>query len=134
MVDALVLKLPTKLVVAKEKELLVQKINGETLTSESREIHNSLVALLVFAENFNFPFGWKDQGNSRGADEGVGGLGQALTRGKKRGKRETFLLMSQETEKKFLLALLFINRIKPEVIEYEFKYLNYLNNTEYKYE
>ena len=57
MVDALVLKLPTKLVVAKEKELLVQKINGETLTSESREIHNSLVALLVVAENFNFPFG-----------------------------------------------------------------------------
>ena len=57
MVDALVVELPTKLVVAKENDLLVQKVNGETLTSESREIHNSLVALLVFAENFNFPFG-----------------------------------------------------------------------------
>ena len=56
MVDALVLKLPTKLVVAKEKEFLVQEVNGPTLTSESREIHNSLVALLVVAENFNFPF------------------------------------------------------------------------------
>ena len=53
MVDALVVKLPTKLVVAKEKEFLVQEVNGPTLTSESREIHNSLVALLVFAENFN---------------------------------------------------------------------------------
>ena len=50
-------ELPTKLAVAKENDLLVQKVNGETLTSESREIHNSLVALLVFAENFNFPFG-----------------------------------------------------------------------------
>ena len=58
LVDALVLELPIKLVVvAKEKEFLVQEVNGETLTSESREIHNSLVALLVFAENFNFPFG-----------------------------------------------------------------------------
>ena len=57
MVDALVLERPTKLVVAKKNDLLVQKVNGETLTSESREIHNSLVALLVFAENFNFPFG-----------------------------------------------------------------------------
>ena len=57
LVDALVVELPTKLVVAKEKDLLVQKVNGETLTSESWEIHNSLVALLVFAENFNFPFG-----------------------------------------------------------------------------
>ena len=57
MVDALVVELPTKLVVAKEDDLLVQKVNGETLTSESREIHNSLVALLIFAENFNFPFG-----------------------------------------------------------------------------
>ena len=57
MVNALVFKLSIKLVVAKEKDLLVQKVNGETLTSESREIHNSLVALLVFAENFNFPFG-----------------------------------------------------------------------------
>ena len=58
MVDALVVELPIKLVVvAQEKEFLVQKVNGETLTSESREIHNSLVALLVFAENFNFPFG-----------------------------------------------------------------------------
>ena len=57
LVDALVLERPTKLVVAKEKEFLVQEVNGPTLTSESREIHNSLVALLVFAENFNFPFG-----------------------------------------------------------------------------
>ena len=57
LVDALVVELPTKLVVAKKNDLLVQKVNGETLTSESREIHNSLVALLVFAENFNFPFG-----------------------------------------------------------------------------
>ena len=58
MVDALVVELPIKLVVvAKEKEFLVQEVNGPTLTSESREIHNSLVALLVFAENFNFPFG-----------------------------------------------------------------------------
>ena len=57
MVNALVFKLSIKLVVAKEKDLLVQKVNGETLTSKSREIHNSLVALLVFAENFNFPFG-----------------------------------------------------------------------------
>ena len=57
LVDALVVELPTKLVVAKKNDLLVQKVNGETLTSKSREIHNSLVALLVFAENFNFPFG-----------------------------------------------------------------------------
>ena len=57
LVDALVLERPTKLVVAKEKEFLVQEVNGPTLTSESREIHNSLVALLVLAENFNFPFG-----------------------------------------------------------------------------
>ena len=57
LVDALVVELPTKLVVAKENDLLVQKVNGETLTSESREIHNSLVALLIFTENFNFPFG-----------------------------------------------------------------------------
>ena len=57
LVDALVVELPTKLVVAKEKEFLVQEVNGPTLTSESREIHNSLVALLVVAENFNFPFG-----------------------------------------------------------------------------
>ena len=57
LVDALVLKRPTKLVVAKKNDLLVQKVNGETLTSESREIHNSLVALLVFAENFNLSSG-----------------------------------------------------------------------------
>ena len=57
LVDALVLERPTKLVVAKEKEFLVQEVNGPTLTSESREIHNSVVALLVVAENFNFPFG-----------------------------------------------------------------------------
>ena len=57
LVDALVVELPTKLVVAKENDLLVQKVNGETLTSESREIHNSLVALLIFAENFNLSRG-----------------------------------------------------------------------------
>ena len=42
--------------------------------------------------------------------------------------------MSQETERKFLIALLFFNKIKPEVIEYEFKHLNYFNDTEYEYE
>ena len=57
MVNALVFKLSIKLVVAKEEDFLVQKVKGSALTSKIREIHNSLVALLVFAENFNFPFG-----------------------------------------------------------------------------
>ena len=57
LVDALVFKLSTKLVVAQENELLVQEVNGATFTSKTRKLHNSLVALLVFAENLNLSRG-----------------------------------------------------------------------------
>ena len=57
LVDALVFKLSTNLVVAQENKLLVQEVNGATLASKTWEVHNLLVALLVFAENFNFSAG-----------------------------------------------------------------------------
>ena len=57
LVDALVFKFSAKLLVAKENELLVQEVNGATFTSKTRKLHNSLVALLVFAENFNLSRG-----------------------------------------------------------------------------
>ena len=57
LVDALVFKLSTNLVVAQENKLLVQEVNGASLSSKTWEVHNPLVALLVFAENFNFSRG-----------------------------------------------------------------------------
>ena len=57
LVDALVLELSTKLLVPKEHKLLVQEVNGATFTSKTRKLHNSLIALLVFAENFNLSRG-----------------------------------------------------------------------------
>ena len=57
LLDALVFKLATKLVVAQENKLLVQEVNGAPLASKTWEVHNPLVALLVFAENFNFSRG-----------------------------------------------------------------------------
>ena len=57
LVDALVFKLSTNLVVAQENKLLVQEVNGAPLASKTWEVYNPLVALLVFAENFNFSRG-----------------------------------------------------------------------------
>ena len=57
LVYAFIFKLSTKLVVAQENKLLVQEVNGATFTSKTRKLHNSLVALLVFAENFNLSRG-----------------------------------------------------------------------------
>ena len=44
------------------------------MASKVWKIHNLLVALLVFAENFNLPSGREDKCNSRGTDISVGGL------------------------------------------------------------
>ena len=55
--DTLEFKLATKLVVAQENKLLVQEVNGAPLASKTWEVHNPLVALLVFAENFNLSRG-----------------------------------------------------------------------------
>ena len=82
LVDAFVSKLSTELVVAKENKLLVQKIERVTFTSEVWEIHNFLVALLVFAENFNLSSGRENECYCRSTHIGVGSLGQAKTKGK----------------------------------------------------
>ena len=75
MVDAFVFKLSAKLAVVPQKnELLVQKSNRVALTPEERRIHDLLTALLVFAENFNFPSGRNYQRNSRGTNVRVWGL------------------------------------------------------------
>ena len=83
LVDALILKSSIKLVFMKKDQLILQKVDGATLTSKSWELHNLLIALLVLAENLNLSSGGKDQSYCGGADEGAGGLGQASTRGKK---------------------------------------------------
>ena len=73
--DAFVFKLSAKLAVVPQKnELLVQKSNRVALTPEERRIHDLLTALLVFAENFNFPSGRNYQRNSRGTNVRVWGL------------------------------------------------------------
>ena len=82
LVDAFVSKLPAELVVAKENKLLIQKINRVTFTSKVWEIHNFLVALLVFAENFNLSSGRENECHCRSTHIGVGSLGQAKTKGK----------------------------------------------------
>ena len=82
LVDAFVFKLSPNLVVAKENKLLVQKIDRVTFTSEVWEIHNFLVALLVFAENFNLSSGRENECYCRSTHIGVGSLGQAKTKGK----------------------------------------------------
>ena len=80
LVDALILKSSIKLVFTKKDQLILQKVDGATLTSKSWELHNLLIALLVLAENLNLSSGGKDQSYCRVANEGVGGLGQASTR------------------------------------------------------
>ena len=45
-----------------------------TLNFKAWKIHNLLVALLFFAENFNLSSGREDECNSRGTDISVGGL------------------------------------------------------------
>ena len=82
LVDAFVFKLSPNLVVAKENKLLVQKIDRVTFTSEVWEIHNFLVALLVFAENFNLSSGREDECYCWSTHVCVGSLEQAKTKGK----------------------------------------------------
>ena len=83
LVDALVLESSTTLVLTKKDQLLVQEVDGAALSSKGREIENLLVAPLVVTENLNLSGGGHDQSYCRGTDEGVGGLGQASTRGTK---------------------------------------------------
>ena len=58
--NAFVFKLPAKFAcaVTKNDKLFIQKINGTAIALKRWEflIHNSLVALLIFAKNFDFPF------------------------------------------------------------------------------
>ena len=82
LVDAFVSKLPAELVVAKENKLLIQKIERVTFTSKVWEIHNFLVALLVFAENFNLSSGREDECYCWGTHVCVGSVEQAKTKGK----------------------------------------------------
>ena len=81
--DALVLESSATLVLTKKDQLLVQEVDGAALSSKGREIENLLVTLIVVAENLNLSGGGHDQSYSRGANKGVGGLGQASTRGTK---------------------------------------------------
>ena len=72
----------TERAVAEENKLLVQKIDRVTFTSEVWEIHNFLVALLVFAENFNLSSGREDECYCWSTHVCVGSLEQAKTKGK----------------------------------------------------
>ena len=58
--NAFVFTLLTKLAVAKENKLLIQKINRMALTSKAWEFQNFLIALLVLAENLDLPSGRND--------------------------------------------------------------------------
>ena len=79
--DAFVLESSTSLVLTKKDQLLVQEVDGAALSSKGREIENLLVTLLVVAENLNLSGRGHHQSYCGGTNEGVGGLGQASTRG-----------------------------------------------------